>query len=753
MQKFNGSLIRQFPSIITGNAAVGVQVTVFLTGTSTKAALYATNNTAGATLGNPLTTDSMGFYAFYAADGMYRLEFSDSRYQPLEISLLDSNQVVSEIGMGQGLVGQAASAALQSITSQQAEVEEAYDEAIVIINEAAENIPEALSLVGTGLTFNSDITTIPTGGLVAGNWATDLDTGEQFIWGFLGTTGYWWPMNPSYGTVSHQALPERNGPARHLSSDIDMGSGNSLSDLAGTGSTVSVAGVSAGVLANSYTQPRSVNKCARWANQLGKGIAPAIACFGDSTMFGATINNLGVQDPNNAPASLAQCLNLLYGVTVTPTNYGISGSTLRGMISGTDGSGSTFETKIAPGGVASGADIVYCNHGINDSQLDLSINQYRQDLYTFVDLCRKYGKTPVIVTANPNPPILIIDTAKTKRLREFVKVARQVAEQLDVDLVDQFYYFELTSRLIPIQDIVADGAHLTSRAYKQAGYNLAIPLVSAATIYKEGDFAGFTNSTFFDNADVNRSFNDNIAQAGPTLLFSQNGSNLRGLSLAFISEIPSDYLTLNHVSWANGTRMTLSLNGIDSTQYLNMYKNFGDATFTEWNAMSDLYITNKMWCGLNVLSLLIDNGYTNADVGFSGVTVLPRRFSSITRRDSRIYQLPIRQFNSVLFESVSITNAGNKLLLNDSTGSSVLQVVKVADIVKLQLLKNSAVTQTVDVSGVSIPDGNYPIELQVTPDSVLIKFSATGNSLSITSDLPNMYVATPWLSYTVEPMV
>lgn len=231
MQKFNGSLIRQFPSLVTGNAASGVNVTVYVSGANTLATLYATDSTSGATLSNPRTTDVMGNYAFYAVDGKYRLVFSDTRYTPLEVQCLDAVQVVSEIGMGQGLVGQAASSALQSITSQQAEVEEAYDEAIVIINEAAEGIPEALSLVGTGLTFNSDITTIPTGGLVAGNWATDLDTGDQFIWGFLGTTGYWWPMNPSYSTVSHQALPERNGASRHLSSDIDIGSGLSLASF------------------------------------------------------------------------------------------------------------------------------------------------------------------------------------------------------------------------------------------------------------------------------------------------------------------------------------------------------------------------------------------------------------------------------------------------------------------------------------------------------------------------------------------
>lgn len=91
MQKFNGSLIRQFPSLVTGNAAAGVQVSVFIAGGNTLATLYETNNTAGAQLPNPLTTDSKGFYSFYAADGQYRLGFSNG-YPALEIQLLDAVQ-------------------------------------------------------------------------------------------------------------------------------------------------------------------------------------------------------------------------------------------------------------------------------------------------------------------------------------------------------------------------------------------------------------------------------------------------------------------------------------------------------------------------------------------------------------------------------------------------------------------------------------------------------------------------------------
>lgn len=81
MQKYNGQLIRQFASSITGNAASGVTVTVRKQSDASLATLYVENNIAGATLPNPLTTTDKGFFAFYAADGVYTLTFSDSTPQ------------------------------------------------------------------------------------------------------------------------------------------------------------------------------------------------------------------------------------------------------------------------------------------------------------------------------------------------------------------------------------------------------------------------------------------------------------------------------------------------------------------------------------------------------------------------------------------------------------------------------------------------------------------------------------------------
>ncbi|MES9310997.1 hypothetical protein ABER31_12525, partial [Cutibacterium acnes] len=106
-------------------------------------------------------------------------------------------------------------------------------------------------------------------------------------------------------------------------------------------------------------------KASYYASQLAAGTPVVIDCHGDSTMWGATTINVAVQDPNNQPAVLSTTLTNLYGMANTVNNRGISGTTMAQMLAGTDGSGSTFEAKMA----SSSANIVYCNHCINDSQL------------------------------------------------------------------------------------------------------------------------------------------------------------------------------------------------------------------------------------------------------------------------------------------------------------------------------------------------------------------------------------------------
>ena len=90
MYQYSNSLIRQFSSAVTGNAAVGVQATVYVGETGTLASLFEVN---GSPKSNPVTTDGKGFYSFSLADGDYRIVFSSSQFATLRISVLDGAQI------------------------------------------------------------------------------------------------------------------------------------------------------------------------------------------------------------------------------------------------------------------------------------------------------------------------------------------------------------------------------------------------------------------------------------------------------------------------------------------------------------------------------------------------------------------------------------------------------------------------------------------------------------------------------------
>lgn len=89
MEKYNGSLIRQFPSLITGNAASGVNVSVCGVNTSNLVTIYGVDDTNSTPIANPITTDSKGFYSFYVPDGRYTLRFSNG-FPALEINMIDA---------------------------------------------------------------------------------------------------------------------------------------------------------------------------------------------------------------------------------------------------------------------------------------------------------------------------------------------------------------------------------------------------------------------------------------------------------------------------------------------------------------------------------------------------------------------------------------------------------------------------------------------------------------------------------------
>lgn len=105
MQQYSNSLFRQFPNIVSGNAAIGVSVHVYELGTTNHITLYADDDLGGATLPNPLTTNDIGFYSFYAPNGKYTLHFSSSQYADLEINMYDAVDLANEFNAAQAATG------------------------------------------------------------------------------------------------------------------------------------------------------------------------------------------------------------------------------------------------------------------------------------------------------------------------------------------------------------------------------------------------------------------------------------------------------------------------------------------------------------------------------------------------------------------------------------------------------------------------------------------------------------------------
>lgn len=205
-----------------------------------------------------------------------------------------------------------------------------------------------------------------------------------------------------------------------------------------------------------------------------------IECFGDSTMLG--IDPLVLVSPFTAatptPAKLQLFLrDYFQNSNINVANKGISGTNSSQMLLGTDGSGSTFDSKMA----ISNADVVICNHGINDCQGPATLPlDYRSNLIQFINTCRQYGKIPMLQTCNPMFAVPTLGTtSKATRLKAYVQIQKDVAEETGTVIVNIYTVVEsfIRSGDYRVLDAVPDGVHPTNIVYRIIGQTLATPFV------------------------------------------------------------------------------------------------------------------------------------------------------------------------------------------------------------------------------------------------------------------------------------
>lgn len=479
---------------------------------------------------------------------------------------------------------------------------------------------------------------------------------------------------------------------------------------------------------------------ATFGKSLQAGAALNIKCFGDSTMWGATSGNVAVQSTNNPPKMLKEAIFLLTGINCTVTNYGISATTLYDMMRGTDGSGKTYLQRLTE----SPCDVVYCNHGINDNQTGKDILTYRTDLIDFVTQSRTNNAVPVLVTPNPNTPIGTGTPANNRRLKLFVDVMRQVAENMAVDLVDQHDYFNHSTNVVSPSLSFPDGVHPSDNAYRQAGYNLAIPLVTCHTISRSGDNAGLDGSQFYTNS-TNYVIGEHSARCGSTITFSKEGV-VTGLNFPVVFSSGQKAFQINQLQWT-GACVASVFDNNDSVGVIYPQKQFGGSSIS-WDATTKFY--RGMYAGLHVIGLNIQNSTPSigSEMTFSGVILPSLSIASATTKDNINYSTEWVGLGDAICFNAAIAD-GTEIILSDFNGTKAASVKLTTGTLRLGLFLNGTETQGVNL-GTGVTPGTFAVRFIVNTTGIQCDVGILSATLTTATNIPNLKLFNAGIPFVIN---
>lgn len=487
------------------------------------------------------------------------------------------------------------------------------------------------------------------------------------------------------------------------------------------------------------------------ANKLAAGMVPSISAFGDSCMFGADVTNLANQNPINPPNQLTLALSFLYNLNVPVANRAISGTTLRQLMSGASPYAMTFEQMISAGGPDENTLVIYCNHGINDSAQNLSIDQYRLDLVEFVRLCREKGKVPILATPNPNFQMAGgISEVQSKRLVNFVNVMRSVAEKLGCDLVDQNDYFNNSFNVFTPTTLFPDGIHMSTDAYRQAGFNLAIPLICVNKIGRPGDVAGFSGTTYYDNLTNTRQMQTQPSRTGKILSGNFPASGDEGVNFPVVFDVGQTVVSYIGLQFDAAANCNMYCNGVPAGHHY-LQRRFGLQSALDWDAEAKSY--GKRMAGLNVFGLLFNRTTPGSGAGmtFGGIALPQVVASSFTPASGAAspYKTDFAATGDAIFTTTSLPADAN-LRLDDKTGAQVLTVEILSGVMTVKLYNNGVVVQT-GTAGSGLPQKEYGVEVVLRENQVVVTLDYTTVTLAVSQPLPMIRVATPLKAYTIKP--
>lgn len=477
------------------------------------------------------------------------------------------------------------------------------------------------------------------------------------------------------------------------------------------------------------------------AKDISEGVVKFAKFFGDSTMFGSEPPSLN-RTANYPSKMFQEAITNLYGTASRPNvkgDYAIPGTTLYDMIRGTDGSGKTYEQRLTE----SSCDFVFCNHGINDNQTGKDILQYRKDLISFVNISREHNATPILVTPNPQLTIGLGKPPNSKRFKFFVDVMREVAIDMAVDLVDNFYYMSRSLNLFRPIEMFPDGVHMSAAVYRQYGYNLAMPFVNSAELKAPGDKAGLRSSTWYSNSNNSR-IEDRGASCGETFICEKENT-MTGINFAVTLDRAFYNIAINQLYWPFAAPVNYFDNAV-SLWINEARKTTGDTSSLDWDGLTR--VGDKMYAGLHVIGVLLPTAASSGNgLTFSGVVAIGGNFNSMTGNLNEWYAEDFMLNGDAISMNVAYAS-GTEVALLDKSGAKVASVKLNTNTLRFSTFANGVEVTGKDLS-TSVIDGTYYTVFRLTGKSLTVKVGTVSGIINTTVDISKLRLGYPATHFSV----
>ncbi|MGX1904042.1 tail fiber/spike domain-containing protein [Enterobacter asburiae] len=492
-------------------------------------------------------------------------------------------------------------------------------------------------------------------------------------------------------------------------------------------------------------------RCTHAANLLADGSSIIIECFGDSTMWGSIPGATTTQDPKNSVAELQTTLNLLFPGKATVRNKALPGTNLESLLNGTDGGPGTFDSRMA----ASDALVIFSNHCLNDcNSYQSDEHEYKENLYKWINIVRKYNKIPVIVTPSIISPTDDGKEYQQKRMPAFLQAQRDVAAEMNVDLVDNFYYSYKTSRMYKVTDIAGDGVHLTQASYQAAGRNLAIPLLEPHFLNKPGDLSGLATSYWKDTITNARAIFKVDSRFG-SVLSGDSIATPQNIYYPVVLDNPTDDTTIafGGLQGTGGGYGVFTYSGANGDARFSGIIDFKRSNSQDYDALFIPKIC-KLGAGLHILGVLSSTGLNGLNFTFGGAQLLPRREVSTGYPDGtgRTQSRLICTGDEIRFSAYFAKDASSQVafslkgnLYTDTTNSLVINNA----LGVLTMVAGGVTTNIGTLTQSGFQDCRIVLNDDRTISVNVGGFSAT--SIAMSASLPTCYVSSPGVYSVRKP--